>query len=43
MLTESGKKKKKTKVKLTQGLSMKKKGVSKLVEKWKNVQLGLDN
>ncbi|KAL3279031.1 hypothetical protein HHI36_016546 [Cryptolaemus montrouzieri] len=31
-------KKKKKKVKLGQGLSMKKKDVSKLVEKWKNVQ-----
>jgi len=32
------KKKKKTKVKLVQGLAMKKKGVNKLVERWKNVQ-----
>ncbi|KAF2879202.1 hypothetical protein ILUMI_26957 [Ignelater luminosus] len=32
------KKKKKTKVKLAQGLAMKKKGVSKLVERWKSVQ-----
>ncbi|XP_060525374.1 formin-binding protein 4-like [Cylas formicarius] len=31
-------KKKKKKVKLAQGLAMKKKGVSQLVEKWKNVQ-----
>ncbi|XP_076250612.1 uncharacterized protein LOC143190289 isoform X2 [Rhynchophorus ferrugineus] len=31
-------KKKKKKVKLAQGLTMKKKGVSELVEKWKNVQ-----
>lgn len=30
------------KVKLAQGLAMKKKGVSKLVEKWKNVQKSLD-
>ncbi|KAI4458627.1 formin-binding protein 4 [Holotrichia oblita] len=30
--------KKKKKVKISQGLAMKKKGVSKLVEKWKNVQ-----
>ncbi|KAJ8961782.1 hypothetical protein NQ318_021384 [Aromia moschata] len=36
--TESTKKKKKSKVKLAPGLSMKKKGVSQLVEKWKNVQ-----
>lgn len=32
------KKKKKIKVKLVEGLSMKKKGVSQLVEKWKSVQ-----
>lgn len=32
------KKKKKSKVKLVEGLAMKKKGVSKLVERWKNVQ-----
>lgn len=31
-------KKKKIKVKLVEGLSMKKKGVSQLVEKWKSVQ-----
>lgn len=36
------KKKKKPKVKLTQGIAMKKKGVSKLVEKWKNVHLSYD-
>lgn len=36
------KKKKKSKVKLTQGIAMKKKGVSKLVEKWKNVHLTYD-
>lgn len=36
------KKKKKPKVKLTQGIAMKKKGVSKLVEKWKNVNLSYD-
>ncbi|XP_018565124.1 formin-binding protein 4 [Anoplophora glabripennis] len=35
---EPPKKKKKTKVKLAPGLAMKKKGVSQLVEKWKNVQ-----
>ncbi|RZC37611.1 WW domain containing protein [Asbolus verrucosus] len=39
---EPSKKKKKTKVKLAQGIAMKKKGVSKLVEKWKNVQLSYD-
>ncbi|CAH1176320.1 unnamed protein product [Phaedon cochleariae] len=38
MATESLKKKKKAKVKLGPGLTMKKKGVSQLVEKWKNVQ-----
>ncbi|GJQ74386.1 hypothetical protein Trydic_g21260 [Trypoxylus dichotomus] len=36
--TENGPPKKKKKVKISQGLAMKKKGVSKLVEKWKNVQ-----
>ncbi|CAH0558740.1 unnamed protein product [Brassicogethes aeneus] len=39
---DSTKKKKKSKVKLGPGLAMKKKGVSKLVEKWKNVQMGYD-
>lgn len=34
--------KKKRKVKMSQGISMKKKGVSQLVEKWKNVQKDLD-
>ncbi|KAJ8915229.1 hypothetical protein NQ315_015452 [Exocentrus adspersus] len=36
--TEAPKKKKKAKVKLAPGLTMKKKGVSQLVEKWKSVQ-----
>ncbi|KAG5880874.1 hypothetical protein JTB14_038085 [Gonioctena quinquepunctata] len=36
--TDNAKKKKKSKVKLAPGLSMKKKGVSQLVEKWKSVQ-----
>ncbi|XP_008199606.1 formin-binding protein 4 [Tribolium castaneum] len=40
---EPMKKKKKTKVKLAQGIAMKKKGVSKLVEKWKNVQLSYND
>ncbi|KAK4882580.1 hypothetical protein RN001_005899 [Aquatica leii] len=35
------KRKKKPKVKLVEGLAMKKKGVSKLVERWKNVQKDL--
>ncbi|XP_072393547.1 uncharacterized protein [Diabrotica undecimpunctata] len=41
--TETVKKKKKPKVKLAQGLTMKKKGVSQLVEKWKNVQQEYNN
>ncbi|XP_023012734.2 uncharacterized protein [Leptinotarsa decemlineata] len=36
--TDTSKRKKKSKVKLAPGLSMKKKGVSQLVEKWKSVQ-----
>uniref|UniRef100_A0A6P7FVU4 Formin-binding protein 4-like n=1 Tax=Diabrotica virgifera virgifera TaxID=50390 RepID=A0A6P7FVU4_DIAVI len=40
---ETVKKKKKPKVKLAQGLTMKKKGVSQLVEKWKNVQQEYNN
>ncbi|CAG9863799.1 unnamed protein product [Phyllotreta striolata] len=40
---DSVKKKKKTKVKLAPGLVMKKKGVSKLVEKWKNLQQEYNN
>ncbi|XP_044258184.1 formin-binding protein 4-like [Tribolium madens] len=40
---EPMKKKKKNKVKLAQGIAMKKKGVSKLVEKWKNVQLSYND